>query len=97
MFVGGLDESMTEDILREALTPFGQVQSVNIIRQQDGKIKGFAFVQFTDQAPVTMLLQRQAMMVNGKRIFFGSATARKRQWELVISIISRQSGSSTHS
>ena len=97
VFVGGLDESMTEDILREALSPFGRVQAVNIIRQQDGKMKGFAFVQFTDQAPVTMLLQRQGMMVNGKRIFFGSATAKKRQLKSGRCITYRQSGSFTHS
>ena len=78
MFVGGLDDSMTEEILREALSPFGNIQSVNVIRQQDGKMKGFGFVLFTDQAPVDMLLQRQALMVNGRRIFFGNATAKKK-------------------
>lgn len=78
VFVGGLDDSMTEEILREALSPFGKIQSVNVIRQQDGKMKGFGFVQFTDQAPVDMLLQRQALMVNGRRIFFGNATAKKK-------------------
>ena len=77
VFVGGVDETLTEDVLREALTPFGQVRNVNIIRKPDGSLKGFAFVQFIEQAAVDTLIQRQNLMINGRRVYFGSATAKK--------------------
>ena len=77
VFVGGIDETITQEVLREALMPFGQVRNVNIIRLPDGRLKGFAFVQFMEQGPVDMLIQRQNLMVNGRRLYFGSATAKK--------------------
>ena len=75
--VGGLDDSFTEAMLREALSPFGTVAKVNMIRQPDGRSRGFAFVHFTEAAPVEMLIQRQNLNVNGRKVFFGSATSKK--------------------
>ena len=77
VFVGGLDASFTEDMIRMALSPFGEVLKVNIIRQQDGRSRGFAFVHFAEQEAVDQLIQRQHMNINGRKVCFGSATVKK--------------------
>jgi len=46
LFVGNLPFSATEDALREAFAPFGEVQQVKIMTDRDtGKSRGFAFVE----------------------------------------------------
>lgn len=77
LFVGGLDDSFTEEMIQMALTPFGEVKRVNIIKQTDGRTRGFAFVNFAEQRPVDRLIQLQSLNINGKRVVFGSANVKK--------------------
>ncbi len=46
IYVGNLSPEVTEDELRELFTAFGQVASVNIIKDRySGQSRGFAFVE----------------------------------------------------
>ena len=46
IYVGNLSREITEDGLREAFEAFGQVESVNIIRDKfTGESRGFGFVE----------------------------------------------------
>jgi len=46
IYVGNLSYEVTEDDLRSTFEPFGQVDSVNIIKDQySGRSKGFGFVE----------------------------------------------------
>jgi cold-inducible RNA-binding protein len=60
IFVGNLSFKADETAVRNAFAAFGQVTSVNIIKDQaTGKSRGFAFVQMTNspegQAAITAL------------------------------------------
>ena len=47
LYVGGLEESVTLDVLRAAFVPFGELVDVNLPTDPSGqKHRGFAFVQF---------------------------------------------------
>ena len=47
LFVGGLDDQVTEDILFAAFIPFGPLRSVQIAKNyKENATKGFGFVQF---------------------------------------------------
>ena len=46
IYVGNLSYEVTEEDLRPAFEPFGQVDSVNIIKNKSsGQSKGFGFVE----------------------------------------------------
>ena len=46
IYVGNLSLEVTEEDLREAFKAFGQVTSVNIIKDRDsGRSRGFGFVE----------------------------------------------------
>jgi len=46
IYVGNLSPDVTEDELRQEFTAFGQVASVNIIKDKySGRSRGFAFVE----------------------------------------------------
>jgi RNA recognition motif-containing protein len=51
IYVGNLSYEVTEEDLRLALEPFGQVESVTIIKdKQSGQSKGFGFVEMASKA-----------------------------------------------
>jgi RNA recognition motif-containing protein len=51
IYVGNLDYSVTEDGLKNAFSEFGDVSSVNIIKDKySGQSKGFGFVEMSDNS-----------------------------------------------
>ena len=49
VYVGGLGEGVTPQILRSAMIPFGTIKSLDIpMDYKIGKTRGFAFVEFDD-------------------------------------------------
>jgi len=76
IYVGNLSLEVTEEDLREAFKAFGQVASVNIIKDRDsGRSRGFGFVEMPakteGQAAISGLtgkdLKGQALSVNEAR------------------------------
>ena len=60
IYVGNLPRELTEDELRQEFTPFGEVTSVNIIKDKySGQSRGFGFVEMPSasegQAAITGL------------------------------------------
>ena len=46
IYIGNLMRDVTEEDLKEAFTPFGEIKSVNVIKDKfSGQSKGFAFVE----------------------------------------------------
>jgi len=51
LFVGGVSWNTTEDGLRQAFQPFGDLSEVKIITDREsGRSRGFGFVTFADAA-----------------------------------------------
>lgn len=51
IYVGNLPYSTTEDALKEIFAEFGEVSTVNIIKDNfSGQSKGFGFVEMSDDA-----------------------------------------------
>ena len=51
IYVGNLSRDVTEDELRQEFEPFGQVVSVNIIKDRySGQSRGFGFVEMATKA-----------------------------------------------
>lgn len=49
MFVGGLKDDTTEDMVRDAFSQFGEIKEIELINDKaTGKSKGFCFVTFED-------------------------------------------------
>ena len=49
VYVGGLGDDVTPQVLRSAMIPFGNIKSLEIpMDYKIGKTRGFAFVEFDD-------------------------------------------------
>ncbi|MFB0553484.1 MAG: RNA recognition motif domain-containing protein [Phycisphaerae bacterium] len=65
IYVGNLSRQTTEDDLRQAFEVFGQVESVNIIKDRfSGESRGFGFVEI----PSKQEAQKAIEEMNGKEL-----------------------------
>ncbi|KAA1474066.1 hypothetical protein DENSPDRAFT_781178 [Dentipellis sp. KUC8613] len=67
MFVGGLSWDTTDEGLRSYFSEFGKVDACTIVRDPDGKSRGFAFLTFEDPASVNAVMIREHFL-DGKAI-----------------------------
>lgn len=49
LYVGGIAEEVTEEILRQAFEPFGPLREAKIKMDRDGKARGFGFLEYEDE------------------------------------------------
>jgi RNA recognition motif-containing protein len=79
IYVGNLSFETTEEDLRQAFEGFGEVSSVNIIKDKyTGDPRGFAFVEMSNQGEATAAisgLNEQEM--NGRTLKVNEARARE--------------------
>ncbi len=65
IYVGNLSSEVTEEELRKAFETFGQVASVNIVKDRySGQLRGFGFVEMPAKAEA----QAAITGVNGKEL-----------------------------
>jgi len=65
IYVGSLSYEVTEEDLRQAFEGFGQVVSVNIIKDKySGESRGFGFVEMPDRAEADSAINN----LNGKEL-----------------------------
>jgi len=78
LHIGNLSKSVSEAELKDAITPFGAPASVEIIKDQAGTSKGFAFAEFADadhaRAVITGLDGKE---IGGQTVKIGEARPRK--------------------
>lgn len=67
MFVGGLSWDTTDEGLRKYFSEFGEVEDCTILRDQDGRSRGFAFLTFKDPASVNAVMCREHIL-DGKTV-----------------------------
>ena len=50
LYVGGIDQNVTQEVLHAAFVPFGELRDVHIpMDYRDNTNKGFGFVEFVDE------------------------------------------------
>jgi len=71
IYVGNLSREATEETLREAFSAFGQITSVNVIKDRfSGLPRGFAFVEMANSSEAEAAING----LNGKEILGRAVT-----------------------
>ncbi|GFS18943.1 heterogeneous nuclear ribonucleoprotein A1 [Elysia marginata] len=77
MFVGGLKEDTTEEMIRNTFSEFGEIKNIELITDKNtGKTKGFCFVTFDDYDPVDKLVLKRRILLNTRKVELKKAFAR---------------------
>lgn len=81
VYVGNLNYATTEDALKNAFAPFGEVLSVVVIKDHfTGQSKGFGFVEMAEeQAADAAIAQMNGKEFEGRRVRVNVAEERPRR------------------
>lgn len=81
LFVAGLREGINEEDLRKHFTRYGNVIEVLIMKDREGKPRGFAFVTFDDYDAVDKAVLEKPHMVNGRPLDVKKAVPKEKMQE----------------
>jgi nucleolin len=77
VFVGNLSYNTDEDSIREIFDACGKVKDVRIAADQDGKPRGFAYVEFGSADSVDKAIQKTGAKLDGRSIRVDFTNTRK--------------------
>eukprot|EP01116_Phalansterium_solitarium_P016860 TRINITY_DN400_c0_g1_i1.p2 TRINITY_DN400_c0_g1~~TRINITY_DN400_c0_g1_i1.p2 ORF type:complete len:617 (-),score=195.70 TRINITY_DN400_c0_g1_i1:165-2015(-) len=74
IFIKNLDEKVDDDVLRSVFGQVGAIKSVAVMRDADGKSKGFGFVNYEDANDAAAAVEElNGKDISGKPVFVGRA------------------------
>ncbi|KAI9105273.1 hypothetical protein DFS34DRAFT_574437 [Phlyctochytrium arcticum] len=74
IYVKNLDEAVTDEEFRDMFEKFGDVTSAVVSRDQDGKSRGFGFVNFGDHEVARVAVEEMhEKEINGKQLYVARA------------------------
>jgi cold-inducible RNA-binding protein len=75
LYVGNLAFGTTEEQLREMFQPYGAIEKINVVRDQDsGQPRGFAFVEMTsDEEAGKAIIAVNGSTVGGRAVIVNEA------------------------
>ena len=77
VYVKNLDEGVTDQEFEDLVAKFGETVSIALGKDDEGKSKGFGFVNFTSHEAAAKAVQElNDHEINGKKIFVGRAQKR---------------------
>ncbi len=75
LYVGNLSFNATEDDIQQAFAPYGEVASVNIIKDREtGRSRGFAFVEMPDDGQAKEAIEKVNLVeIDGRSVTVNEA------------------------
>ncbi|CAF0791915.1 unnamed protein product [Adineta steineri] len=67
LFIGGLNYTTTDDKLKEYCSKYGEITECVIMRDREGRSRGFAFVSFKDRPMVDHFMTHRPHTIDGRQ------------------------------
>lgn len=82
IYVKNIDLNYSEESFEKLFSPFGKITSIYLEKDQDGKSKGFGFVNFEDhESAVKAVEELNDKEINGQKIYVGRAQKKRERLE----------------
>lgn len=82
VYIKNLDPEFTDEEFNKLFEPYGKVTSIYIERDQDGKSRGFGFVNFEDHKDAIRAIDElNDKEINGSKIYVGRAQKKRERVE----------------
>ena len=76
IFVGNLSFKSKENDIRKFFSDCGQVLDIRIAKNEDGKMKGFAHVDFDSKEAVDKAIEKNGEMLGGRELRIDASTSK---------------------
>ncbi len=79
IFIGNLPWSVGDDALFETFREFGQIDECVVIKERDGRSKGYGFITYSEQQSAQVAIEKMnSAEYEGRRINVNQAVSTKR-------------------
>lgn len=86
IYIGNLPSNVTEESIRDLFSPYGTVETVNLITDREtGRLRGFGFVEMSNGAQAAMTALNETEL-GGRRLTVNptkpreDSSSRRRRW-----------------
>lgn len=79
IFINNLAFTSTEDQIKSLFCKFGEIKAVRIIKNSEGKCKGYAYVEFNQKTSADLALSQSFMMIEGRNVIIEKYQETKEQ------------------
>ncbi|CAK9165324.1 unnamed protein product [Ilex paraguariensis] len=84
LYVKNVDKDLTEDFLRDKFSKYGKISNAAIMKDDEGKSKGFGFVNFESHEEAEKAVEAMnGVLIGSKKIFVGRAQKKAEREELL--------------
>merc|ERR1711934_1028954 len=80
IFIGGVNDTHTEDAVRNLFGQFGKIISVTLLKDQAGRSRGFGFLAFETSEAASAAMAKGTLQLGTAQITIKGATPRKPQF-----------------
>lgn len=77
LHIGNLPKTFTESELKSLLTPFAEPTSMEIIKDNQGQSRGYAYAEFSDEQARAVIAGLDGKDAGGQTLKIGEARPRK--------------------
>ncbi|CAI0452707.1 unnamed protein product [Linum tenue] len=77
LYFKNLDDNVSEEILRERFSKFGEITSLLVSKDEDGRSKGFGFVNFKETAAAQQAQRSMNMIQFGSKVLYVARAQKK--------------------
>ncbi|CAF0955264.1 unnamed protein product [Didymodactylos carnosus] len=77
IFIGGIRDDMDDEQLKNHFNQYGNIVDCSIMKDKDGKLRGFAFITFDDFDSVDRIILDKPHSINGKELDVRKAIPRE--------------------
>ncbi|MBK5259051.1 MAG: RNA-binding protein [Thermoanaerobaculia bacterium] len=77
LHIGNLPKTFTESELKSLLTPFAEPTSLEIIKDNQGQSRGYAYAEFSDEHARAVIAGLDGKDAGGQTLKIGEARPRK--------------------
>ena len=79
VFINNLAFTATEEQIKSLFCTFGDIKAVRIIKNSEGKCKGYAYVEFNQKTSADLAISQSFMMIEGRNVIIEKYQENKEQ------------------
>jgi polyadenylate-binding protein len=78
IFVNNLSFDSTEESIKKILCEFGNILEIRLIKDSNGKNKGFCYVEFQDENSIEKILEKKNIFIDNRKVIIEKSVSNKK-------------------
>ena len=78
IFVNNLSFDSTEESIKKVLCEFGNILEIRLIKDSNGKNKGYCYVEFQDESSIEKIIEKKNIFIDNRKVIIEKSISNKK-------------------